>query len=193
MSGQSQSGSDPFPAIHLESQRLTLRLLAEPDVPALFSIFSNAEVMRYWTYPPFNGIAQAGQMLSDIQEGYQSGKFLQLGIQRRSDQALVGTCTLHNVHRPSRRAEIGYVLGRPYWGQGYMDEALHLLISYAFDQLALNRLEADIDPRNAASERTLQRLGFRKEGHMRERWIVNGEKSDTGFYGLLQSDWQNRS
>src|SRR5260221_531021 len=54
----------------------------------------------------------------------------------------------------------------------------------------LNRLEADIDPRNVASARSLERFGFKKEGHLRERWIVAGEVSDTGFYGLLQSDWR---
>jgi RimJ/RimL family protein N-acetyltransferase len=54
----------------------------------------------------------------------------------------------------------------------------------------LNRIEADIDPRNVASARSLERLGFSKEGHLRQRWIVNGEVSDSAFYGLLLSDWQ---
>ena len=102
----------------------------------------------------------------------------------------VGNCTLHHFHDASRRAEIGYALARPFWGQGYMHEALQSLVTYAFEQLDLNRLEADIDPRNASSARSLDRLGFRKEGHLRERWIVNGEVSDTGYYGLLRSDWR---
>ena len=61
---------------------------------------------------------------------------------------------------------------------------------YAFQTLDLNRLEADIDPRNKASARTLERLGFQKEGHLRERWIVNDEISDTDLYGLLRREWQ---
>ena len=59
-------------------------------------------------------------------------------------------------------------------------------------QLGLNRVEADIDPRNAASAKPLLRLGFRHEGLLRERWIVNGEICDTAFYGLLKSDWEAR-
>ena len=55
-----------------------------------------------------------------------------------------------------------------------------------------NRLEADIDPRNVASARSLVRLGFRQEGHLRERWVVNGEVSDTDLYGLLRIDWAAR-
>jgi RimJ/RimL family protein N-acetyltransferase len=71
-----------------------------------------------------------------------------------------------------------------------MHEALQALLSYAFQTLDLNRLEADIDPRNHASARTLERLGFQKEGHLRERWIVDGEISDTWLYGLLRREWQ---
>jgi ribosomal-protein-alanine N-acetyltransferase len=167
--------------------------LDESDLPALFGIFSNPEVMLYWSSPPFTEMADAQKMLRNIQEGYRTGNVLQLGIERSRDQALIGTCTLHNFHLQSRRAEIGYALGRPYWGQGYMREALYILIDYAFNAMDLNRLEADIDPRNLASKKLLERLGFLKEGHLRERWIVNGKASDTGFYGLLRSDWLKRS
>jgi RimJ/RimL family protein N-acetyltransferase len=72
---------------------------------------------------------------------------------------------------------------------GYMHEALQTLLAYAFERLHLNRLEADIDPRNTSSARSLGRLGFVQEGHLRQRWIVDGEVSDTGFYGLLRDDW----
>jgi len=96
-------------------------------------------------------------------------------------------------HVASRRAEIGYALGRPYWGSGYMHNAQQALLCYSFQTLALNRLEADIDPRNLASARTLERLGFKKEGHLRERWIANDEISDTYLYGLLRREWHAHS
>ena len=182
---------NPFKPIQLNSERLVLRRLVEPDLLALFGIFSNAEVMRYWSSPPMTDISDAAQMLLNIQEGYRNGNVLQLGIERKTDQALIGTCTLHNLHLKSCRAEIGYALGRTYWRQGYMREALTVLIDYAFESLELNRLEADIDPRNTASEKLLERLGFLKEGYLRQRWIVNGEVSDSVFYGLLRSDWLN--
>jgi len=89
----------------------------------------------------------------------------------------------------NRRAELGYVLGSPYWRQGYMHEALQRLLAYAFDDLGLIRLEADIDPRNEGSERTLLRLGFVKEGYMRERWIVGDVVSDSAVFGLLRREW----
>jgi RimJ/RimL family protein N-acetyltransferase len=70
-----------------------------------------------------------------------------------------------------------------------MHEALTAFIGYGFAALDLNRLEADTDPRNERSMRLLERLGFAKEGHFRERWIVGGEVSDAAMYGLLRRDW----
>ena len=179
-----------FAAITLTTPRLTVRPLNEADAPALFAIFSHPEVMRYWSSPPYTEIEHARLMLRHVQEGYATGGHLRLGIARRSDDALMGTCSLFSFQTASRRAEIGYALGRPYWGAGYMHEALTALVDYAFGALNLHRLEADIDPRNTASARTLERLGFRYEGLGRERWIVEGEISDTAWYGLLAREWR---
>ena len=179
------------PAIPLlHAQRLTLRPIVTTDAPVLLAMFSDRDVTRYWSRPPMTHLTQARRLVRDARAGYRSGESLQFGIERRRDRALVGTCTLFHFHPASRRAEIGYALGRSFWGQGLMNEALRRLLAYAFDELDLNRLEADIDPRNKASERTLARLGFVKEGHMRERWIVAGVKSDSEVYGLLRSEWQ---
>ena len=71
-----------------------------------------------------------------------------------------------------------------------MQEALRALLDMAFDELQLHRIEADTDPRNDRSMRLLERLGFVKEGHFRERWIVGGEVSDAAMFGLLHRDWR---
>jgi RimJ/RimL family protein N-acetyltransferase len=115
---------------------------------------------------------------------------LQFGLERNTDSALLGICLLFHFDFDSRRAEMGYALGRPYWGAGYMREALQRLMHYAFTDLNLNRLEASIDPRNLASARTLERLGFAREGRLREHWIVSGEVSDSDIYSLLQREWR---
>jgi ribosomal-protein-alanine N-acetyltransferase len=179
----------PFEPIILPTKRLRLRFLYEADLPALYAMYSHPEVMRYWSFPAWTDIAQAQQMLRNTQTGYQSGSELKLGIERKADQVLVGMCSLFEFLMPSRRAEIGYALGRPYWGSGYMYEALQALLGYAFNSMHLNRLEADIDPRNLPSAKTLERLGFKKEGHLRERWIVQDEITDTWLYGLLRREW----
>jgi len=72
-----------------------------------------------------------------------------------------------------------------------MHEALQALLDFGFGELDLNRIEADIDPRNSASARTLERLGLTKEGYLRERWIVGEEVSDTALYGLLRREFRS--
>ena len=173
----------------LNADRVRLRRLDGRDAAALFALFSDPEVMRYWSRPPIIDLGQADTLLQQAIADYATGTSLPLAIERADDGAVIGNCTLHHFHETSRRAEIGYCLGRAHWGSGYMHEALQALVGYAFGDLDLNRLEADIDPRNVRSARSLERLGFVKEGHLRSRWIVAGEVSDTGFYGLLRDDW----
>ncbi len=173
----------------LATRRLRIRRLNETDAPALFGIFSDAEVMRYWSSPPFTELAEAESKLGEILDHYRKGDRFQFGLERKLDRQLIGTCTLHQIHEQNRRAEVGYALGRPFWGEGYMHEALVAWIGHAFLLLRLHRLEADIDPRNEASARSLARLGFRREGLLRERWIVDGEVSDSAVYGLLAAEW----
>jgi RimJ/RimL family protein N-acetyltransferase len=70
-----------------------------------------------------------------------------------------------------------------------MNEALMAVLKYAFEVLELHRIEADVDPRNTESIKTVERLGFQREGYLRERWQVNGEIQDAYFYGLLKQEW----
>lgn len=179
-----------FDQIPLPTERLLLRPLRESDAPAIFSIRSNPTVMRYHSSPPWTSMDQAVALIADACLALRTGVHLRLGIERKEDRALIGACSLFHFDEQCRRAEIGYELHRDAWGNGYMHEAQRALLKYAFSELALNRLEADIHPDNIASARSLKRLGFKMEGYLRERWIVGDEVSDSAIYGLLQSDWR---
>ncbi len=178
-----------FDQLTLRTERLVLRPLRETDASALFGIFSDPKVMRYWSTPPWTTMDQAHAMIARDLKAMPAGEHLLLGIERAGDGALLGTCTLFSMNANCRRAEVGYGLASSAWGHGYMDEALRSLLGYGFSELNLNRVEADIDPRNEASAKSLERLGFAQEGVLRERWIVDGEVSDTALYGLLQREW----
>ena len=178
-----------FVGLPIHTERLLLRPLDATDAEALFDFFSDAEVMRYWSTPPWNSMEQAQAFIERSQNGIETGQSLRVGIVRQLDSALIGQCTLFGIIPSCRRAEIGYSLARGAWNKGFANEALQALITYAFDSLNLNRIEADIDPRNAGSARALNRLGFSKDGYLRERWIVGDEVSDSELYGLLRRDW----
>ena len=177
-----------FDQLLLPTPRLRLRPLRAGDAEGLLAVYSDPAVMRYWSTPPWTGLEQAHTMIAGDALALPAGEHLRLGITAQADGALLGTCSLFHLDGACRRAEIGYCLGRWAWGRGLMHEALSALLAYGFQSLALNRIEADIDPRNLASARLLGRLGFRLEGHLRERWIVAGEVSDSWLYGLLASD-----
>ena len=181
-----------FENVRLQTPRLLLRPLRVDDADALLAIFSDPQVMRYWSTPPWTSSEQAHAMINRDLDGMARGEHIRLGLERLDDHALIGHCTLFAWFKQSRRAEVGYGMARACWGQGYMDEALRALLNWGFANWDLNRVEADIDPRNTGSERSLLRLGFVKEGHLRQRWIVGDEVSDTGLYGLLRSDWEAR-
>lgn len=173
----------------LEAPRVVLRWMEERDVEALFGIFSDPEVMRYWSSPPMEDLEDAQNLLNEVRTKFRRKTYYQWGVARREDDRVIGTCTLFHLDLDNRRAEIGYALGREHWGKGYMAEALGALLTLAFLQLGLHRLEADVDPANAGSIKTLERLGFQKEGYLRERWLVNGRVMDTLLYGLLRREW----
>lgn len=173
----------------LDAGRVVLRQLTDADVPALHAIFSDPRVMRYWSTAPLADPAAAAALLAEIDAGRRADAFYQWGI-ARADDAVIGTVTLFQLVREHRRAEVGYALGADHWGRGLASAAVARLVRHAFEDLGLHRLEADTDPRNAASLRLLERLGFVREGLLRERWHVGGEVQDAIVLGLLRRAWR---
>lgn len=176
----------------LWGERIVLRPLALRDAPQLFAVFSDPEAMRYWSTLPMRDPAEARTLIREVREEQAAGTLFEWGVARRADNRVIGTCALFHVDWSNGRAEIGFALARACWGQGLMREALVTLIDFAFDRLALRRLEADVDPRNQASVTLLERLGFRREGLLRERWNVGDEFQDAAFFGLLAREYRPR-
>ena len=179
-----------FTPITLTTERLILRWLDERDAAAQYAIYSDEVAMRYWSGPAWTDMAQAHASIAQSLEGYQNGSGLRLAIALRETGEMIGNVNLYAFSESNRRCDVGYALNREYWGKGYLGEAMTAALDYAFNELDLNRVEADIDPRNDASARLLERKLFQKEGYLRERWIVNGEICDTVFYGLLRREWE---
>ena len=175
----------------IKTSHLVLRWISEDDVDSLYEIFSDPQVMRYWATTPLLNREAAAELQREIADGNLKDSVWKWGVALSDSNKLIGTATLFHLNLSNGRAEIGYALGRAYWGHGYMNEALKALIKHAFDVVQLRRLEADVDPRNAASIRTLERLGFQREGYLRERWHVGGEIQDALFYGLLKHEWNH--
>jgi ribosomal-protein-alanine N-acetyltransferase len=188
MKGQPEElSTDLFkPFARLETDRFVLREITQDDAGSLFEIFSNPDVIEYWSHPPYESIDQARDLIERIRAGLASGEGVEWGITPRDDERrLLGKCGFHRWHKRHYRAEIGYSLGRSSWGQGIMKEALPRILSFGFQAMRLHSVEAQVDPGNARSIRTLERLGFVKEGHFKENFFVGGRFFDTLVFSLL--------
>lgn len=174
----------------ITTPRVVLRWISEDDIDSLFQVFSDPQVMRYWSSGPLANRAAAADLQHEIVQSNKNNAIWKWGLALRDSNQLIGTTTLFNLSLSNGRAELGYAMGSAHWGKGLMNEALRALVAYAFESLDLRRLEADVDPRNDASIRTLERLGFQREGFLRERWHVEGEIQDAFFYGLLRREWE---
>jgi RimJ/RimL family protein N-acetyltransferase len=176
----------------LVGDRVQLRWLTHEDSDALFDVFGDPEVVRYWSSPALEGRSAATALVDEIHEYRRAGSLFQWGVARSDDDFVIGTCTLASIDRQHQRAEIGFALRRDAWGQGLAAEALDLLIRHAFDEMGLHRLEADVDPENTSSLRLLSRRGFRDEGRMRQRWRHSGQWRDSVMLALLAPEWRAR-
>ncbi len=181
------------PPVVIESDRLLIRLVEETDLTHLLVINGDDEVTRYLPYATWQSPADGAAWFKRIEALHATGNGLQFVVLEKSAGNIVATCLLFRYDEQSARAELGYVLGREYWGRGVMHEALTSLITYAFDAYALRRLEAEVNPDNGSSNRLLQKLGFTQEGLLRKRWFGKGSAHDTNIYGLLRDEWPRPS
>ena len=180
----------PLPTPTLRTARLVLRPFSEADSEAIYALQSNARVLRYWDSPPWTDPARAQAFIATCRQMEQDGSGARLAIETVQPHAFVGWCAMFGWNAVYRSLGIGYCLDEPSWGKGYATEAVRAMLQWAYDSLDLNRVEAELDTRNAASARVLEKLGFEREGLRREDCVVDGEVSDSWIYGLLRRDWQ---
>ncbi len=181
----------------LEGERVRLRHLVPGDWPGILEIFGDSRVMRFLGIPfmevdVLSTEAEARTFIDEILQGMRRGEVWQWGLALTTTDELVGSCILNRFSWSNERAEVGFALAPSHWGTGLMTDGLDLLLGHCFGPLALFRLEADVDPRNEGALKLLRRQGFVPEGTLRARHLIDGERQDTCFLGLLAPDWRAR-
>jgi RimJ/RimL family protein N-acetyltransferase len=122
---------------------------------------------------------------------FERDQVFDLAVERKEDGRLIGLLTL--VCKEDGQAAMGWALGVEYRGRGYATEAGRALMSYAFAVLGLHRIEAETSSGNAPSWRLAQRLGMRRELHLRQATVRDGQWQDSYVYGMLSGEWGNGS
>lgn len=181
----------PIPT--LQTARLRLRPFTDADADSLFALHSDAYVLRYWDSPPWREPARAVRFLATSRQMAEDGTGARVAIDRLSDGAFLGWCGLTRWNPGYRSASLGYCFGEAAWGHGYATEAAHALLAWGYETLDLNRVQAETDTRNLASARVLEKLGFVREGTLREDCVVDGEVSDSWVFGLVRREWRPSS
>ena len=132
--------------------------------------------------------ARVDRFLATCRQRADEGSGARLAVEL-ADGTFLGWCELSRWNPTYRSAGLGYIYRQAAWGHGYATEAAHGVLGWAFGTLDLNRVQAEVDTRNPASARVLEKLGFRREGTLREDCVVDGVVSDSWVYGLLRREW----
>jgi RimJ/RimL family protein N-acetyltransferase len=184
-----QSAAFPsFEGVSIRTARLYLRPFQASDATSVLALFMDEGFMEHSPAPMFTSIHEAHEVVVRDAAKLAAGERLRLGIVRLDDATLIGYCDLFDIDRKHRKGEIGYGLLTRERGHGFMNEALAAFLNRVLCDLQFNRVIAEIDPGNISSEKTVQRLGFTKEAHLRDHCDVKGVLSDSFIYGLLRRD-----
>jgi RimJ/RimL family protein N-acetyltransferase len=174
----------------IRTERLVLRRFTQDDVPDIIAFVSHPSVAR--ATPEIEPTESAVTKYVERQNAYQPfelGKCFDLALQRKKDGRVIGLLSL--VCKEHRQGEIGWALGVDYRGQGYATEAAKALMTYGFASLGLHRIYATTSSANPGSWRVMERLGMRREAHLREAECRDGEWLDILIYGILAAEWQS--
>jgi ribosomal-protein-alanine N-acetyltransferase len=175
---------DPRHPPILETERLRLQPLATADARLLFPLMDDPEVMAYWDLPAMDDPDLVAAIVEAQVAATASGQAIHWAIRALADEAFLGCCSLSAIDGWHKRGEIGFVLGRAAWGQGYAQEAMQAVVAHA-GGAGIRRLAARTHLGNRRSEILLGKLGFKQEGLLRGHILRDGERRDCRLFGLL--------
>ena len=170
-----------------------LRRFNENDLPAFHACRNDPNLARFQSWEAFS-LTEAAAFIREHQARGVGlpGQWLQIAIALRETDELIGDCAFKLHKDDVRQATIGVTLARKYHRHGYAVEAMTCLLNHLFDTMKLHRVVADTDPENAASWKLLERLGLRREGHLKQSLWFKGRWADEYLYAIQRDEWWAR-
>ncbi|MFP7296181.1 GNAT family N-acetyltransferase [Neobacillus niacini] len=177
----------------LETERLKLVHITQDYAEKLFEIFSLEEVTKYYGSDSFTSKEEASKLIDMFQKGFYEKRSIRWGMILKKEETFIGTLGLNGLQLKNKKTEIGYELHPNYWRNGYASEAIKEVITYSFCDLELNRIGAVVFPENKASLKLLEKLGFMKEGLLRDYLHQNNQFHHTYMLSLLKREWEENN
>ncbi len=174
---------DPFPT--LTAARLMMRRITVDDIPAMYALRSNRQLMSYIDRPMAESLDDARTLIEKMEASRVANEGIAWGITLAGEPTMIGTIGFWRIIKEHYRAEIGYLLHPDFQRQGIMTEALAAAVDFGFQTMGLHSVEANVNPANIASIRLLESAGFVREAYFRENYFWNGEFLDSAIYSKL--------
>lgn len=174
----------------ITTPRLLLRPFTLEDAPAMYANWaSNPEVTKFLTWPTHPNVDVSRAVLADWVARYGEPAYYQWAITiPEAGGEPIGSIAVVNLNERVCSAEVGYCIGRKWWHQGIMTEALQAVMDFLFDEVGVNRIEARHDPRNPHSGGVMRKCGMTYEGTHRQSDRNNQGVCDASWYAILASD-----
>ena len=173
----------------LTTKQLDLIEIRQSHLTDIYLLFSDKKVTEYYNLLPLKDEAEGQKLLDWFINRFKDGAGIRWGIALKGNSNIIGTIGF-NTFTPKHRANIGYDLHSSYWNRGYMTEALQAVIAFGFNELNINRIEAEVMQGNIISEKLLEKLNFKREGILRQWMLWNEQYYDMTMYSLLKTDYK---
>jgi len=178
-----------FDHIDIVGDKIRLRPIKANDARVAYRLLTNDAILSNIAWDGPTSEAQVHETYQHWEEQLKTGDYYPFAIEHTDQSGLMG-CIDIGFPRHPQQANIGYWLGEPFWGNGYMTEAIRLICHLSFQHLDAVRAYATVFVGNIASRRALEKNGFSLDGTMRSHVYKRGRWLDAWFFTLLRSEWE---
>src|SRR6218665_175530 len=169
----------------LRTKRLVLRQLVPADAPDLFRLRAHEGTNLYLDRDVPKSVEEMEKMIATITETYNKNEGITWAITLGNENKLIGTAGFWRIDKTNHRAEIGYMLHPDHWQKGIITEALKAVLDHGFREIKFHSVEANLNPDNEASRKTIEKQGFVKEAHFKDNYYHNGIFFDSLIYSKI--------
>src|SRR5271170_5447330 len=175
----------------LETPRLRIRLLRSSDTEDIFAVLSNPVAVKYYGQQPHKDLAHTRKQYVDVMIGRHSfrdaASFVITVKDADDDDKYIGHINAVQFDRAFKFAELAYIINPEYWGKGYGTEAVGRVVKFLLEEMKIHKIRAGFFAKNVASNRVLEKVGFKQEGYLRDNVLIDGEFEDEYLMALIAS------
>lgn len=176
--------------MEIVGDKIILRTLRESDAVSIFEKANHKEIARYTTLPHPYRLKNAQDFIKITKKNQRQKKAYELGIELKETKEIIGMISLMDIDRQNKNGELGYWLGKKYWGRKIMKEAIRLILNFGFKRLKLVRVYARVVHLNITSTKLLEKAGFIYEGKLRKNHFRNKQWYDELRYSILKEEFK---